>query len=196
MNIVLLIVCVLFIYYVQYKVFHEKLNLFKNFDVKYSVCSTCFFIGVMFLLTYLLFVSGAVLFVKSKVEFSYLFVVKLVQVILVSPFIEEYIFRYLPCKFINKNNFISMVLLKQYFIYSFTIILIVINDFSVYEWNFTFYICYKGSNMVYSFISHSVYNMCVSILAYTNSYWYLVVSLVCFFNVLFLLLRKSNNFFF
>lgn len=64
MDIVLLIVCVLFIYYVQYKVFHEKLNLFKNFDVKYSVCSTCFFIGVMFLLTYLLCVSGAVLFVK------------------------------------------------------------------------------------------------------------------------------------
>ena len=177
MDIVLLIVCVLFIYYVQY----------KNFDVKYSVCSTCFFIGVMFLLTYLLYVSGAVLFVKSKVEFNYLFVVKLVQVILVSPFVEEYIFRYLPCKFINKNNFISMVLLSS-------ILFTLLHNFNSYQMILVFmsrillfYICYKRSNMVYSFISHSVYNLCVSILAYTNSYWYLVVSLVCFLTYYFII---------
>lgn len=190
MDMVLLIVCVLFIYYVQYKVFHEKLNLFKNFDFKYSVCSTCFFIGVMFLLTYLLFVSGAVLFVKSKVEFSYLFVVKLVQVILVSPFVEEYIFRYLPCKFINKNNFISMVLLSS-------ILFTLLHNFNNYQMLLVFmsgillfYICYKRSNMVYSFISHSVYNLCVSILAYTNSFWYLVVSLVCFLTYYFIIKKE------
>ena len=181
MDIVLLIVCVLFIYYVQYKVFHEKLNLFKNFDVKYSVCSTCFFIGVMFLLTYLLYVSGAVLFVKSKVEFNYLFVVKLVQVILVSPFVEEYIFRYLPCKFINMVLLSSILFTLLHNFNSYQMILVFMSGILL------FYICYKRSNMVYSFISHSVYNLCVSILAYTNSYWYLVVSLVCFLTYYFII---------
>lgn len=102
------------------------------------------------------------------------------QVILVSPFVEEYIFRYLPCKFINKNNFISMVLLSS-------ILFTLLHNFNSYQMILVFmsgillfYICYKGSNMVYSFISHSVYNMCVLILAYTNISWYLVVSLVCF----------------
>lgn len=46
--------------------------------------------------------------------------------------------------------------------------------------------------MVYSFISHSVYNLCVSIIAYTNSYWYLVVSLVCFLTYFLLLIKSSN----
>ena len=53
-----------------------------------------------------------------------------------------------------------------------------------------FYICYKKSNMVYSFISHSVYNLCVSIIAYTNSYWYLVVSLVCFLTYYFIIKKE------
>lgn len=170
------------IFYFEKEVFKKDLNLFRKFSFKKIILCLSFFLFVTFLLTYLLMKLGLVEYTRREFNFSINLLPILVQTIIVSPFIEEYIFRYVPNKFANNGkNFIILMLISSFL---FTIF----HNFNFYEMFITFIsalmlfiICYRTKKLTYSFICHGVYNLLIITFTYISDVCYLIVSLFSLF---------------
>lgn len=170
------------IFYFEKEVFKKDLNLFRKFSFKKLILCLSSFLFVTFLLTYLLMKLGLVEYTRREFNFSINLLPILVQTIIVSPFVEEYIFRYVPNKFANNGkNFIILMLISSFL---FTIF----HNFNVYEIFITFIsalmlfiICYRTKKLTYSFICHSVYNLLIITFTYISDFCYLIVSLFSLF---------------
>lgn len=170
------------IFYFEKEVFKKDLNLFRKFSFKKLILCLSSFLFVTFLLTYLLMKLGLVEYTRREFNFSINLLPILVQTIIVSPFVEEYIFRYVPNKFANNGkNFIILMLISSFL---FTIF----HNFNVYEIFITFIsaimlfiICYRTKKLTYSFICHSVYNLLIITFSYISDVCYLIVSLFSLF---------------
>lgn len=170
------------IFYFENEVFKKNLNLFKKLSFKKLILCLSSFLFVTFLLTYLLMKLGLVEYTRREFNFSINLLPILVQTIIVSPFVEEYIFRYVPNKFANNGkNFIILMLISSFL---FTIF----HNFNFYEMSITFIsalmlfiICYRTKKLTYSFICHSVYNLLIITFTYISDFCYLIVSLFSLF---------------
>lgn len=170
------------IFYFEKEVFKKDLNLFRKFSFKKLILCLSSFLFVTFLLTFLLMKLGLVEYTRREFNFSINLLPILVQTIIVSPFVEEYIFRYVPNKFANNGkNFIILMLISSFL---FTIF----HNFNVYEMFITFIsalmlfiICYRTKKLTYSFICHSVYNLLIITFSYISDVCYLIVSLFSLF---------------
>lgn len=170
------------IFYFEKEVFKKDLNLFRKFSFKKLILCLSSFLFVTFLLTFLLMKLGLVEYTRREFNFSINLLPILVQTIIVSPFVEEYIFRYVPNKFVNNGkNFIILMLISSFL---FTIF----HNFNVYEISITFIsalmlfiICYRTNKLTYSFICHSVYNLLIITFTYISDVCYLIVSLFSLF---------------
>ncbi len=170
------------IFYFEKEVFKKDLNLFRKFSFKKLILCLSSFLFVTFLLTFLLMKLGLVEYTRREFNFSINLLPILVQTIIVSPFVEEYIFRYVPNKFANNGkNFIILMLISSFL---FTIF----HNFNVYEIFITFIsalmlfiICYRTKKLTYSFICHSVYNLLIITFTYISDFCYLIVSLFSLF---------------
>lgn len=170
------------IFYFENKVFKKDLNLFKKLSFKKLILCLSSFLFVTFLLTFLLMKLGLVEYTRREFNFSINLLPILVQTIIVSPFVEEYIFRYVPNKFANNGkNFIILMLISSFL---FTIF----HNFNVYEIFITFIsaimlfiICYRTKKLTYSFICHSVYNLLIITFTYISDVCYLIASLFSLF---------------
>ena len=170
------------IFYFENEVFKKNLNLFKKLSFKKLILCLSSFLFVTFLLTYLLMKLGLVEYTRREFNFSINLLPILVQTIIVSPFVEEYIFRYVPNKFANNGkNFIILMLISSFL---FTIF----HNFNFYEMSITFIsalmlfiICYRTKKLTYSFICHSVYNLLIITFSYISDVCYLIVSLFSLF---------------
>lgn len=170
------------IFYFEKEVFKKDLNLFRKFSFKKLILCLSSFLFVTFLLTYLLMKLGLVEYTRREFNFSINLLPILVQTIIVSPFVEEYIFRYVPNKFANNSkNFIILMLISSFL---FTIF----HNFNVYEISITFIsalmlfiICYRTKKLTYSFICHSVYNLLIITFTYISDVCYLIASLFSLF---------------
>lgn len=173
---------VFLVFYFEKEVFKKDLNLFRKFSFKKLILCLSSFLFVTFLLTYLLMKLGLVEYTRREFNFSINLLPILVQTIIVSPFVEEYIFRYVPNKFANNGkNFIILMLISSFL---FTIF----HNFNVYEIFITFIsalmlfiICYRTKKLTYSFICHSVYNLLIITFSYISDVCYLIVSLFSLF---------------
>ncbi|MCI6350095.1 MAG: CPBP family intramembrane metalloprotease [Tenericutes bacterium] len=162
--------------------FKKDLNLFRKFSFKKLILCLSSFLFVTFLLTFLLMKLGLVEYTRREFNFSINLLPILVQTIIVSPFVEEYIFRYVPNKFANNGkNFIILMLISSFL---FTIF----HNFNVYEIFITFIsaimlfiICYRTKRLTYSFICHSVYNLLIITFTYISDVCYLIASLFSLF---------------
>lgn len=162
--------------------FKKDLNLFRKFSFKKLILCLSSFLFVTFLLTFLLMKLGLVEYTRREFNFSINLLPILVQTIIVSPFVEEYIFRYVPNKFANNGkNFIILMLISSFL---FTIF----HNFNVYEIFITFIsaimlfiICYRTKKLTYSFICHSVYNLLIITFTYISDVCYLIASLFSLF---------------
>lgn len=170
------------IFYFEKEVFKKDLNLFRKFSFKKLILCLSSFLFVTFLLTFLLMKLDLVEYTRKEFKFSINLLPILVQTIIVSPFVEEYIFRYVPNKFANNGkNFIILMLISSFL---FTIF----HNFNVYEIFITFIsalmlfiICYRTKKLTYSFICHSVYNLLIITFTYISDFCYLIVSLFSLF---------------
>lgn len=170
------------IFYFENEVFKKNLNLFKKLSFKKLILCLSSFLFVTFFLTYLLMKLGLVEYTRREFNFSINLLPILVQTIIVSPFVEEYIFRYVPNKFANNGkNFIILMLISSFL---FTIF----HNFNFYEMSITFIsalmlfiICYRTKKLTYSFICHSVYNLLIITFSYISDVCYLIVSLFSLF---------------
>lgn len=170
------------IFYFEKEVFKKDLNLFRKFSFKKLILCLSSFLFVTFLLTYLLMKLGLVEYTRREFNFSINLLPILVQTIIVSPFVEEYIFRYVPNKFANNGkNFIILMLISSFL---FTIF----HNFNFYEMSIAFIsalmlfiICYRTKKLTYSFICHSVYNLLIITFTYISDVCYLIASLFSFF---------------
>lgn len=173
---------VFLVFYFEKEVFKKDLNLFRKFGFKKLILCLSSFLFVTFLLTYLLMKLGLVEYTRREFNFSINLLPILVQTIIVSPFVEEYIFRYVPNKFANNGkNFIILMLISSFL---FTIF----HNFNFYEMSITFIsalmlfiICYRTKKLTYSFICHSVYNLLIITFTYISDFCYLIVSLFSLF---------------
>lgn len=173
---------VFLVFYFEKEVFKKDLNLFRKFSFKKLILCLSSFLFVTFLLTYLLMKLGLVEYTRREFNFSINLLPILVQTIIVSPFVEEYIFRYVPNKFANNGkNFIILMLISSFL---FTIF----HNFNFYEMSITFIsalmlfiICYRTKKLTYSFICHSVYNLLIITFTYISDFCYLIVSLFSLF---------------
>lgn len=162
--------------------FKKDLNLFRKFSFKKLILCLSSFLFVTFLLTFLLMKLGLVEYTRREFNFSINLLPILVQTIIVSPFVEEYIFRYVPNKFAkNGKNFIILMLISSFL---FTIF----HNFNFYEMSITFIsalmlfiICYRTKRLTYSFICHSVYNLLIITFTYISDVCYLIASLFSLF---------------
>lgn len=170
------------IFYFEKEVFKKDLNLFRKFSFKKLILCLSSFLFVTFLLTFLLMKLGLVEYTRREFNFSINLLPFLVQTIIVSPFVEEYIFRYVPNKFANNGkNFIILMLISSFL---FTIF----HNFNFYEMSITFIsalmlfiICYRTKRLTYSFICHSVYNLLIITFTYISDVCYLIASLFSLF---------------
>ncbi len=170
------------IFYFEKEVFKKDLNLFRKFSFKKLILCLSSFLFVTFLLTFLLMKLDLVEYTRKEFKFSINLLPILVQTIIVSPFVEEYIFRYVPNKFANNGkNFIILMLISSFL---FTIF----HNFNFYEMFITFIsalmlfiICYRTKKLTYSFICHSVYNLLIITFTYISDVCYLIVSLFSLF---------------
>lgn len=170
------------IFYFEKEVFKKDLNLFRKFSFKKLILCLSSFLFVTFLLTFLLMKLGLVEYTRREFNFSINLLPILVQTIIVSPFVEEYIFRYVPNKFANNGkNFIILMLISSFL---FTIF----HNFNFYEMSIAFIsalmlfiICYRTKKLTYSFICHSVYNLLIITFSYISDVCYLIVSLFSLF---------------
>lgn len=170
------------IFYFEKEVFKKDLNLFRKFSFKKLILCLSSFLFVTFLLTFLLMKLGLIEYTRREFNFSINLLPILVQTIIVSPFVEEYIFRYVPNKFAkNGKNFIILMLISSFL---FTIF----HNFNFYEMSITFInalmlfiICYRTKRLTYSFICHSVYNLLIITFTYISDVCYLIASLFSLF---------------
>lgn len=170
------------IFYFEKEVFKKDLNLFRKFSFKKLILCLSSFLFVTFLLTFLLMKLGLVEYTRREFNFSINLLPILVQTIIVSPFVEEYIFRYVPNKFANNGkNFIILMLISSFL---FTIF----HNFNFYEMSIAFIsalmlfiICYRTKKLTYSFICHSVYNLLIITFTYISDVCYLIASLFSLF---------------
>lgn len=173
---------VFLVFYFEKEVFKKDLNLFRKFSFKKLILCLSSFLFVTFLLTYLLMKLGLVEYTRREFNFSINLLPILVQTIIVSPFVEEYIFRYVPNKFANNGkNFIILMLISSFL---FTIF----HNFNFYEMSIAFIsalmlfiICYRTKKLTYSFICHSVYNLLIITFTYISDVCYLIASLFSLF---------------
>lgn len=173
---------VFLVIYFEKEVFKKDLNLFRKFSFKKLILCLSSFLFVTFLLTYLLMKLGLVEYTRREFNFSINLLPILVQTIIVSPFVEEYIFRYVPNKFANNGkNFIILMLISSFL---FTIF----HNFNFYEMSIAFIsalmlfiICYRTKKLTYSFICHSVYNLLIITFTYISDVCYLIASLFSLF---------------
>lgn len=173
---------VFLVFYFEKEVFKKDLNLFRKFSFKKLILCLSSFLFVTFLLTFLLMKLGLVEYTRREFNFSINLLPILVQTIIVSPFVEEYIFRYVPNKFANNGkNFIILMLISSFL---FTIF----HNFNFYEMSIAFIsalmlfiICYRTKKLTYSFICHSVYNLLIITFTYISDVCYLIASLFSLF---------------
>lgn len=170
------------IFYFEKEVFKKDLNLFKKLSFKRIILCLSSFLFVTFLLTYLLMKLGLVEYTRREFKFSINLLPILVQTIIVSPFVEEYIFRYVPNKFVNNSKSFIILMLISSFLFT------VFHNFNFYEMSITFIsalmlfiICYRTKKLTYSFICHSVYNLLIITFTYISDVCYLIVSLFSLF---------------
>lgn len=170
------------IFYFEKEVFKKDLNLFRKFSFKKLILCLSSFLFVTFLLTFLLMKLGLVEYTRKEFKFSINLLPILVQTIIVSPFVEEYIFRYVPNKFVNNSKSFIVLMLISSFLFT------IFHNFNFYEMSITFIsalmlfiICYRTKKLTYSFICHSVYNLLIITFTYISDVCYLIVSLFSLF---------------
>lgn len=170
------------IFYFEKEVFKKDLNLFRKFSFKKLILCLSSFLFVTFLLTFLLMKLGLVEYTRKEFKFSINLLPILVQTIIVSPFVEEYIFRYVPNKFVNNSKSFIVLMLISSFLFT------IFHNFNFYEMSITFIsalmlfiICYRTKKLTYSFICHSVYNLLIITFSYISDVCYLIASLFSLF---------------
>ena len=173
---------VFLVFYFEKEVFKKDLNLFRKFSFKKLILCLSSFLFVTFLLTFLLMKLGLVEYTRKEFKFSINLLPILVQTIIVSPFVEEYIFRYVPNKFVNNSKSFIVLMLISSFLFA------IFHNFNFYEMSITFIsalmlfiICYRTKKLTYSFICHSVYNLLIITFSYISDFCYLIVSLFSLF---------------
>lgn len=173
---------VFLVFYFEKEVFKKDLNLFRKFSFKKLILCLSSFLFVTFLLTFLLMKLGLVEYTRKEFKFSINLLPILVQTIIVSPFVEEYIFRYVPNKFANNSKSFIVLMLISSFLFT------IFHNFNFYEMSITFIsalilfiICYRTKKLTYSFICHSVYNLLIITFTYISDVCYLIVSLFSLF---------------
>lgn len=173
---------VFLVFYFEKEVFKKDLNLFRKFSFKKLILCLSSFLFVTFLLTFLLMKLGLVEYTRKEFKFSINLLPILVQTIIVSPFVEEYIFRYVPNKFVNNSKSFIVLMLISSFLFT------IFHNFNFYEMSITFIsalmlfiICYRTKKLTYSFICHSVYNLLIITFTYISDFCYLIVSLFSLF---------------
>lgn len=183
------------IFYFEKEIFKKDLNLFKKLSFKRIILCLSSFLFVTFLLTFLLMKLGLVEYTRREFKFSINLLPILIQTIIVSPFVEEYIFRYVPNKFVNNSKSFIILMLISSFLFT------IFHNFNFYEMSITFIsalmlfiICYRTKKLTYSFICHSVYNLLIITFTYISDVCYLIVSLFSLFVfVLFIRLEKKHE---
>lgn len=173
---------VFLVFYFEKEVFKKDLNLFRKFSFKKLILCLSSFLFVTFLLTFLLMKLDLVEYTRKEFKFSINLLPILVQTIIVSPFVEEYIFRYVPNKFVNNSKSFIVLMLISSFLFT------IFHNFNFYEISITFIsalmlfiICYRTKKLTYSFICHSVYNLLIITFSYISDVCYLIVSLFSLF---------------
>ena len=173
---------VFLVFYFEKEVFKKDLNLFKKFSFKKLILCLSSFLFVTFLLTFLLMKLGLVEYTRKEFKFSINLLPILVQTIIVSPFVEEYIFRYVPNKFVNNSKSFIILMLISSFLFT------IFHNLNFYEMFITFIsalmlfiICYRTKKLTYSFICHSVYNLLIITFTYISDVCYLIASLFSLF---------------
>lgn len=164
MNILLYILVIFIIFYVDKKITvvnsEKLLDNIKNkkIDIKklivYSSFFTFFILFIYYLLIYLEVINNV-----NKSFFDFKFITVMLSTIFVSPFIEEYIFRFLPYKYYNKSN------LKYFFIILSSVIFTFIHKVNGVEYLLVFisslmlsFIMFKSNKFIYNYSSHAFYN--------------------------------------
>jgi len=164
MNILLYILVIFIIFYVDKKITvvnsEKLLDNIKNkkIDIKklivYSSFFTFFILFIYYLLIYLKVINNV-----NESFFDFKFITVMLSTIFVSPFIEEYIFRFLPYKYYNKNN------LKYFFIILSSVIFTFIHKVNGIEYLLVFisslmlsFIMFKSNKFIYNYSSHAFYN--------------------------------------
>ena len=165
MNILLYILVIFIIFYVDKKITvvnsEKLLDNIKNkkIDIKklivYSSFFTFFILFIYYLLIYLEVINN-----ENESFFEFKFITIMLSTIFVSPFIEEYIFRFLPYKYYNKSN------LKYFFIILSSVIFTFIHKVNGVEYLLVFisslmlsFIMFKSNKFIYNYSSHAFYNL-------------------------------------
>lgn len=165
MNILLYILVIFIIFYVDKKITvvnsEKLLDNIKNkkIDIKklivYSSFFTFFILFIYYLLIYLEVINN-----ENESFFEFKFITIMLSTIFVSPFIEEYIFRFLPYKYYNKSN------LKYFFIILSSVIFTFIHKVNGVEYLLVFlsslmlsFVMFKSNKFIYNYSSHAFYNL-------------------------------------
>ena len=158
--VLVIVLSLLVIYYIDNR-FNNNLFIkdVKNINVKEMLlCSFSFVIIVMLL--YLLFnYFGLITITKLKS----VFILRYFLSIVLTPIVEEYIFRYLPCKLINRKVMVIIIG---------SVLFTTLHNVTFYESIIVFvasillYLMYVKTNRISnSIVSHGLWNLCIIILS-------------------------------
>ena len=157
---VLVIVLSLFVIYYIDNRFNNNLFIkdVKNINVKeILLCSFSFVIIIMLL--YLLFNYFGLITITKINSFHFRYILS----VLLTPIVEEYIFRYLPCKLINRKVMVIIIG---------SVLFTTLHNVTFYESILVFiasimlYLMYVKTNRISnSIVSHGLWNLCIIILS-------------------------------
>lgn len=163
MNILFYLLVILIIFYIDNKIAFNGETLFNN--IRYKKVNVIHLVLCSFLFTFtLLFLDYLFMYLGIinniiRIEINVKFISMMLSTIFISPFIEEYIFRFLPYKYVKKNNLKLLVIVFSSFLFTF------IHKVNGIEYLLVFFsslmlsfLMFKSESFLYSFCSHSFYN--------------------------------------
>ncbi len=160
------------IYYIERKYFNFRIiNNIKNFNIKSLIYYVFVSISFIFLIRLILNEIGFLNIGNGNFNIGN--ILSILFSIFISPFVEEYIFRYIP---FNKSKSILTIIIVS-------LIFTFLHSTGIFESIFIFflsilfsYIYIKKKSIIYTYSIHSTYNLISSIIYYTGkSYKILII---------------------
>lgn len=163
MNIFLYILVIFIVFYIDKKITFQSEALLDNIKSEKINISKLITISFLFafsmLFVYYLLIYLGVINILNKETFNFKFIITMLSTIFVSPFIEEYIFRFLPYKYVKDSNLKFAVIVISSLIFTF------IHKVNGIEYLLVFIssimlsiIMIKSRKFIYNFSAHAFYN--------------------------------------
>ena len=177
------------IYYIERKYFNFRIiNDIKNFNIKSLLYYVFVSISFIFLIRLILNEIGFLNIGNGN--FNIGSILSIMFSIFISPFVEEYIFRYIP---FNKSKSLLIIIIVS-------LIFTFLHSVGIFEGIFIFflsilfsYIYIKKKSIIYTYSIHSTYNLISSIIYYTGKSYEFLIIISCFISIILVSVKKCQK---